>query len=231
MSQSATPAPIALREADFVVFGGRRLIFRHPTDPGRLLKVIRPDRDRTARRFWRTGPFHIFHEEISEYLVLRARDPNAEPLVAPIHGLVETTLGLALEVGRIAGPDGGLAPTLDDLIREGGVTPDMQAGIDRLAARLAALHVVVSDFKAHNLVLLPNGRDFCVIDGLGEKVLLSLRKRSRLVWRLSLGQARRRLHVRIATGRHRPLRDRARLPDGLHLADMTVTTPDAEQMP
>ncbi|MCC5973283.1 MAG: hypothetical protein JJT81_04445 [Rubellimicrobium sp.] len=229
MDHVPDPAPLALREADFVVFGGRRLIFRHPNNPGRLLKVIRPDRDRAARRIWRTGQFRVFQEEISEYLVLRARDPNAEPLVAPIHGLVETTLGLALEVGRIAGPDGGLAPTLDDLIRDGGVTPEMREGIDRLAARLAALHVVVSDFKAHNLVLLPNGRDFCVIDGLGEKVLLSLRKRSRLVWRLSLEQARRRLHARIATGRHRPLRDRARLPEGLRLADMAVT--DAEQTP
>lgn len=214
---ASLPAPLSLRAEGFLVHGGRRLVFRHPHDPSRLLKVIRPDRSLRSSRLRRAGRFHVFHEELSEYLVLRARDPNVEPLVAPIHGLIETNLGLALEVARISGPDGALAPTLDDVIREGRVTDQMRAGLDRLAARLAALHVVVSDFKAHNLVLLPNGRDFCVVDGLGEKVLLSLRKRSRLIWRLSLARALRQLHARIDAGRHRPLNDRARLPAGIDL--------------
>jgi len=204
-------APSLFLDPDrYLLRGGRRLVFQHPSRPDRLLKVIRPDRAPPGRMrlfLRRAGRYHVFHEELSEYLVLRSRDPNREPLVAPVHGLVETNLGLGLEVERIPGAEGGLAPTLDDLIRDGRVTAPMRASIDRLARRLGELHVVVSDFKAHNIVLLPNGEDFCVIDGLGEKVLLSLRKRSAMVWRLSVERARRKLQARIETRRHRPARD------------------------
>jgi hypothetical protein len=197
------PAPLAVVDLDpdaFLLRGGRRFVFQHPQHDQRLIKVMRPDRNRHSNCFFfsrfRHG-YRIYQQEICEYLRLRSLDANREWLVAPFYGLVETNLGLGLEVARIAGPDGGLAPTLDDLIRLEALTPAMRAGLDRLARRLAALGLVVSDFKSHNLVLLPNGVDFCLVDGLGEKLLLSLRPYSSAVSRLSIELARRRLQRNI----------------------------------
>jgi hypothetical protein len=93
--------------------------------------------------------------------------------------------------------DGGLAPTLDELIGSGSVTPEMRLGVDRLAQKLGELGVVVSDFKSHNIALLPNGVDFCLVDGLGEKLMFSFRPYSSVASRLSIELARRKLQHKI----------------------------------
>ncbi len=197
--QAALPV-VDLDPDGFLVRGGRRFVFQHPQHEQRLIKVMRPDKNRRLRGFSVSRSDHgyrIYQQELCEYLRLRSFDSNREWLVAPFYGLVETNLGLGLEVARIASGDGALAPTLDDLIRLGAVTPAMRAGLDRLARRLAAFGLVVSDFKSHNLALLPTGVDFCLVDGLGEKLMFSLRPYSSAACRLSIELARRRLQRKI----------------------------------
>jgi hypothetical protein len=101
-----------------------------------------------------------------------------------------------------------LAPTLDDLIREKRVTSELRASVDALASRLADLHVVVSDFQPRNLVLRPDGKGFCVIDGLGETTWFRFRKLSQRLWRLSLEQMRQQTQAKIIAGKARRARDR-----------------------
>lgn len=168
----------------------------------RLIKVLRPDKYRhhslSPSRF--RSLYRIYQQELSEYLWLRGVSLNAPPLVAPFYGLVDTNYGLGMEVARITTCDGKLAPTLDDLIRLDSVTEDMRAGVDRLARKLSDLGVVVSDFKSHNLALLPDGTNFCLVDGLGEKLLLPLRSWFQVYSRFSLEQARRKLQHKIDRG-------------------------------
>ncbi len=194
------PLPeVNLDPDSFLVRGGRRFVYQHPQHDQRLIKVMRPS---SRRLKWLCIPsayhgYRVYQQELCEYLRLRSLDSNREWLVAPFYGLVETNLGLGLEVARITGADGELAPTLDDLIRLGAVTPAMRAGLDQLARRFAELGLVVSDFKSHNLVLLPNGVDFCLVDGLGEKLTFSFRRYSSLLSRLSIELARRKLQHKI----------------------------------
>lgn len=190
---------LSLDPGRFLRKGGRRLVFEDPRGPDRLIKVLRPDKylTRNSRVSRFRSLYRIYQQEIGEYLSLRGVCSNDPPLVAPFYGLLETNLGLGMEVARIANRDGELAPTLDDLIRLDSVTNEMRAGVDRLAWRLSDLGVVVSDFKSHNLALLPDGFNFCLVDGLGEKLFLSLRPYCKAFSRLSLEQARRRLQQRI----------------------------------
>ncbi|MFM8660264.1 MAG: YrbL family protein, partial [Cyanobium sp.] len=150
--------------------GGTRLIFKNPVTPGRLIKVLRPDKFSTVISEGLLGSrsrclYRIYQQEINEYLYLKSVSANVGPLVSPIFGIVETSMGLGLDVEMIPSSDGGLAPTLDDLIRKDGVSPQMRCGVNRLARALGELGVIVSDFKSHNLVLLPDGVSFCVVDG------------------------------------------------------------------
>jgi hypothetical protein len=193
---------VRLDPTQYLRQGGRRLVFQ---DPGRhecLIKVLRPDKIHCNRPglFRSRSRYRIYQQELCEYLRLRSLWPNAEPLVAPFYGILETSIGLGLQVARIEGLDGGLAPTLDELIGSGSVTPEMRLGVDRLAQKLGDLGVVVSDFKSHNLALLPDSVNFCLVDGLGEKLLLSLRPYSSEISRFSLELARRKIHQRIDRG-------------------------------
>jgi hypothetical protein len=200
---------IELDRDGYVSRGTHRLIFQHPHIDTQLIKVLKPGREHSCVRLpARAGKYGDYAEELSEYAVLRSRHQNKEPLVAPIHGLVETSMGLGLVVERISGPDGNLAATLDDLIREERVTPKLRNAVDDLATILSDLHVVVGDFTARNLVLRPDGDGFCVIDGLGEWTSVRFRKLSRLAWRLSLEFMRRRIQVRIIEGKSRRKSDR-----------------------
>lgn len=193
----------------YINYGGNRLIFEHPNDKTLLIKVIKPEKNFFKLRYiGRAGRYSNFVEEMSEYAVLRSRHQNKEPIVAPIHGFIETSMGLGLVVERISGPDGELAPTLLDLIRERQVTPEIRKSIDDLAIKLAALHVVVSDFAGRNLVLRPDGKGLCIIDGLGEPLRFGLRKRSRWLWRLSLELKRRKIRAQISAGKGWKKRDR-----------------------
>lgn len=162
-----------------------------------------------AQRVGRGGIYDDFLEELSEYLVLRSRDANAEPLVAPIHGVVETSMGLGLEVDRISSPNSYLSPTLDDLIRERRVNQQLRESVNVLANRLSELHVVVSDFNARNIVLRPDGKGFCVVDGLGETTSLRFRKISAWAWRKSLEKMRRSIQECITTGKCWSARDKS----------------------
>ena len=200
---------IRLDPDSYISMGGHRLIYQHPYIESQLIKVLRPGRENSCVRFpGRAGRYGDYAEELSEYVVFRSHHRNREPLVAPIHGLVETSMGLGLVVERICGPDGGLAPSIDDLIHEKRVTPELRHAVDDLARVFSDHHVVVSDFTVFNLVLRPDGKGFCLIDGLGEWTSLRYRKWSRLAWRLSLERMRRRIHARIDAGKSRKKRDK-----------------------
>ena len=200
---------IELDPEAYLSWGGNRLIFEHPQNRTQLIKVLKPGHDNSSPRFrGRAGIYMGFVEEINEYAVLRSRHHNREPLVAPIHGFAETSLGLGLVVERISGPDGNLALTLNDMIRENQVTPELRDSIDELANKLAELHLVVSDFAGRNLVLRPDGKGFCIIDGLGDPLYFGIRKKNRWLWRLSLERKRKQMQARISAGKGWKKRDK-----------------------
>ena len=200
---------IKLDPNTYLSWGGNRLIFEHPQNRTQLIKVLKPGHDNSSPRFrGRAGIYMGFVEEINEYAVLRSRHHNREPLVAPIHGFAETSLGLGLVVERISGPDGNLALTLNDMIRENQVTPELRDSIDELANKLAELHLVVSDFAGRNLVLRPDGKGFCIIDGLGDPLYFGIRKKNRWLWRLSLERKRKQMQARISAGKGWKKRDK-----------------------
>lgn len=188
----------------YMARGLHRIVFQHPTREDQVIKVQRQRGTNPHLRFprRRAGRLTSFSEEIYEYLVLRSRDPNREPIVAPFQGLVETNLGLGFMFTRIALPGGGIAPTLDQMITKKMLTPELVQSIDWLARRLISLDVVVSDFAPKNLVLRPDGQGFCLVDGLGgydpfTKWRLIPRSGSRWLRRFSLEHQLKRIHKRI----------------------------------
>ena len=184
--------------------GARRLVFAHPSAPTRLIKVVKP----AARPSWRVrlssryGRHKSHGIELAEYLVLRSRIDNDPPIVAPFYGLVETDLGLGLEVERMVDRNGGLAPNLRDQVVEQGPAPQLVDEMDAMIHLLARHHIVVSDLKPLNVVVAWwKDRDrLVIIDGLGEKNTLSLRPYSRTINRWNLARSGRRIRTWLREG-------------------------------
>jgi hypothetical protein len=193
--------------------GKRRLVFAHPDDPGRLVKVMRPElaaraaeeRVRNPRKYWmRAGIYAYFTCELAEYVAVRSMAGTADDLpISGVYGVVETDLGLGLEAERLTDRAGALAPTLEALHADGAVDAALRAHLDAFFRRLIDLRVVLYELNLDNVIWVDDGRSqprFVCIDGLGSRTFLPLKE----VWRFAstrkIQQCRKRIEDRLGAG-------------------------------
>ena len=179
---------ISLEGIEPVAAGGRRYIYEHPDDPALLIKVMRQDNLQHRwfdapwyRRLARTGPYVSYMREFKEYLTSRRYSDEPSP-VARVVGLVDTDLGLGLICEKVIGDDGRMAPSLERLVKTQGMTPAINALINRLFEEVLRHYVIVNDLHAANVVYGTDSRGgprLVIIDGFGEKNVLPLTSMSR----------------------------------------------------
>lgn len=206
--------PLALKHLTPLPTGSQRYVFRHPDDPGLIVKVPRdlagPDAPR-ARGEWYKFPtryrqFRSFMREVREQIAVRAVSPEAPRHMQSIVGFAETDLGFGLVSKAIYGRDGKLAPNLRDLLLQGRFTDDVRADLDEFFAWMLGSPVVLGDVHIGNLVYGydPDGGDyFAIVDGIGEKNLIPLNSLSPAINRMSKRRRIRRMEAKIARVRAR----------------------------
>lgn len=177
-------------------------IFQHPEIEGALLKVRvdEPERKHPLPRYseWRYGNLRQWNREANEYLAALNRGcPEIERL-ARFAGYAPTSLGPAIVVEKLTGPDGELAPTLQsELVK---FSKD-QAGRQRLHQEFMELlddlergQIVVGDMGFENIVRAQErGGMLVIIDGLGERVMFPLALFSKWAFRKSIQRRRERM--------------------------------------
>jgi hypothetical protein len=180
---------VDLTGAEPIARGHMRLVFEHPEFPGALIKVVDPafvdDKGQLTskylrRRAWlkrRIGGFLAVKRELGEFLVARTTLDGDDWPIARIFGFVETGLGLGLVVEKISDPDGGLAPTLDQMLSTKRFKAVHRPLLARLFDELAERHICIGNMHVRNIVLAGTpgeGGRFVGIDGLGEKAAIPL---------------------------------------------------------
>jgi hypothetical protein len=204
---------VDLSKARLVAQGHINLVYEHDDLPGALIKVFRPELIsetgqklyRRQRRGWkfrrRLGAFHILHREIWEILALYVKPANraVQWPVARIYGFAETQKGLGVVVEKLSAPDGGLAPTLLELVRKGRFSSVHREALERFFDQLIELHVCLHDVHEKNIVFAGEagqGGRFVAVDGLGVRAWIplrdwfrsvnawSIRRKSRRIWNL-----------------------------------------------
>ncbi|WP_170788580.1 YrbL family protein [Ruegeria lacuscaerulensis] len=178
------------------------LIFQHPDRQDALLKVRAdvPVRDHWIPRYaeWRYGNLRQWNREANEYLAALHRGcPEIERL-AHFMGYAPTSLGPALVVEKMTGPDGDLAPTV---YKEWMSLKEDPAGRKRLGEEFMELlddlergRIIVGDMSHENIVRAEErGGKLVVIDGLGERVLFPLALFSDWAFRKSMQRRRERM--------------------------------------
>ncbi|MBM3863948.1 MAG: hypothetical protein FJ385_08400 [Verrucomicrobia bacterium] len=193
-----------------VAMGCMRIVYAHPHDPDLLVKVIRPDviEERWGKgRVWyktsrRYRQYISYVREIHEFVAEHATHGNSPHFVQEIVGLVDTTAGLGLVTRAVRDRSGNYARSLDQLVKAGGFTPEVQRALDVVIAQLLDSTVIASDPHAGNLVFAyseEHGDHFVIIDGLGNSNLIPFKDYFRFVNRRSKENRIRRLRRYIAS--------------------------------
>lgn len=178
--------PLDLSLSPPLAHGGDRYVFQHPHEPCLLVKVMdmearavylaeRPFK-RWYKQFQRENDHRVFLNEFNEY-VAAATCPSGVWLLpmARILGLAQTNLGPGLLVEKIRDAQGGMAPTLKDLAKQGQYTQSLAAQLERLFEDLADAHVVLHDISASNVAVGYNTdgkHGLYLIDGFGVQPLI-----------------------------------------------------------
>lgn len=196
------PSPVRLSDREPLARGRSRLVFEHPDDPSLIIKVIRPDVIDARfgsgaawyKRRRRFGRYISYVREFQEHVAVRASCDASPHFLQEVHGLVETDLGLGLVTSAARTEDGRLAPSLSELMQNGGFDRDAADRLEEFLRQLLDCPVIVSDLNPGNLVYAhtpDHGRHFVLIDGLGNNNIWPLKALSRRLNRRSkLGRIR-----------------------------------------
>ena len=94
--------------------GGERFVFEHPERPDLVVKVIRPQvaAGRYSAKLFsfkarrRIGKYINFHRQIREYMSIWSVHGAHPPILARVHGIVDTDYGLGLVEEKLVDRDG-----------------------------------------------------------------------------------------------------------------------------
>lgn len=185
-----TAKTIDLSQDQPIANGTVRSVYDFPDHPDLLIKVFTRPEDRSSRKLIKRLAWKLFPEaryrsflkelecEFRASLKLEA-DIAHSPLCRML-GVVQTSHGAGVAVERIRGLEGGLAPSLFGVCRDG-ISTSALDDLNAFAHKMFDLHIVARDVKGSNIVYGTRGADpaFFLIDGYGERNLVPLRSLSR----------------------------------------------------
>lgn len=196
-----------------IASGMQRTIFHHPTDPTKLVKVMRLAEDMPHRKGLNAKLEKMFpalrqrniRKEYQEYLRLMLDNPQAgfRAPMAHILGFVTTNIGLGCLTEKVTGENGELGETLSNVVKNGRFDARHLTALNDTIARFYLYSIRASDLNGANLVFgyrcqLGEGRETAgfecvVIDGLGDIHAIQIRRMARWSNRLGLDDSFRRL--------------------------------------
>lgn len=192
--------------------GANRLCFRHPDQPGRCLKVLKPDsleqryrRQSPAKRLLGKRRLDDNRQEHLGYgqpaIARRLGGPQEAALWQHLPRLYDdeiTTLGRANVSDLITDRSGHPSPTLEHYLRRP-LPPELERAIDRFCRWLQDYGILTRNLLPHNLVVSNRSGqpELYLIDGLGAPSLQRLLAHQPSLRRRAIGRKIQRFHRRI----------------------------------
>ena len=199
--------PLSLKNTRPLKQGSRRHVFQHPREPELLVKVLKSEEGKEfslglpGLRLRRPNEMtRSFQREIGEFLRVRAQIPQGPLPIARVFGIVDTDLGTGLVVEKIAGQDGGLAPSLKVRVRERGFDDGLKHRILTLRDEVIHCGLVTGDINTNNIVIGcgADGADrLVIVDGIGDKTFLPVNSLIPFINRRSLQRRFARMIIRL----------------------------------
>ncbi len=162
--------------------GGEKIIYFHPEDPTKLIKVMSPayrtvleNRHPFLIQRRRIPYYKFFLDLITEHIASREADAENRHFIENITGLVDTDLGLGLITTAIRNAEGGLAPTMGTLLKHHTFDERHWQATTVLADWIANSPLILRDLWIENIVWHEADQHFVLIDGIGPTYRPSMR--------------------------------------------------------
>lgn len=157
--------------------GGNRLVFVHPDDSNRCIKVAHPKVTLAAKRArkgfkGRLKPASSFDDNAEEWRVMQRLQrsvPDIGEHIPHCDGFVETDLGPGLVSKLVRSDNGDVALPLKMVVWENGLTDQLAGALNTLEAFWVERAVPSRALILHNVIVeqRENGAHLWVIDGIG----------------------------------------------------------------
>jgi len=182
-----------------VAEGGERIVYVHPDDPTRLIKVLKPIApekmvkwkfSHLTRLYIPSARWRVTTKQYDEYrrLMLDHQfDAGFNLPVTHLYGFVKTSLGLGCVSERVM-LDGANGPTLEALVMGNALSDVHLRSLNDFVARLYDVGVCVADMGPANFVFgqrfigaagVASGPEWVLVDGFGDRFAIPLRTWSR----------------------------------------------------
>lgn len=220
-------AILPLPPENLVASGVQRDVYLHPTEPTKLIKVLKPSRTMPRRntfngimdRLLPSTRKRQIRKEYEEYLriMLAENDAELHLPVAHMFGFVATDAGLGCLTERVMAPDTSLGETLAHKIKSDTLTDDHVHRLNNTVARIFGHNIRASDMNAKNFVF--GQRDYgmglgpkeCVlVDGFGDVHAIPVRSMAKWSNRLGLIDSCKRLARNTGLNWHEKSREFSR---------------------
>ena len=158
--------------------GGTRYCYIYPGDPGKCIKVLRPDRTGAARkqkmRGWKKfRPERYFDDQIKEIQayshLIRKNNPRIWEHIPEFFGTEETDMGTGIITRLFRNADGSLPDNLQTLLPNG-KSAALDAGIQEFRRWLLDEVVITRDLLPHNIIAVARSdgsQQVLIVDGIG----------------------------------------------------------------
>ncbi len=173
---------ISLSKENSVAKGGEKIIYFHPKDNNKLIKVINPDYIKFMKdnrsltyRLRRLTHYWFFSNMIIEHIASREENIEKKHYLQQIIGFEDTDMGLGVVVEAIKNKDGSLGHTLGDIIKDKRFNDVHQKALDDFISWMQVTHIIIRDLWLDNLVWHEQGQYFVLVDGIGGRYLPTLR--------------------------------------------------------
>ncbi len=170
------PDPIKLDDALFLGEGSHRAAYRHPEDPAKCLKIVKPgtleERRRNNKKWYkRLRKIEAFDETRKDLKAYRQLGSGEKLSHIPrFHGMVETSKGPAMLLDLVVNEDGSPATPLANHLDAQGSKQRVKSSLLELGRHLIDSTIIVRDFSIGDVMVrecLDGRLKLYVVDGLG----------------------------------------------------------------
>ena len=174
---------------DSLIFatGGRRIIYQHPSEQNKLIKVDKPTdlqwiiKKKFIRRFlpkWYLKKFSENYIDYKAYKFYNTLSSEIFDFIPKSYGIVNTNLGEGFCTEKIVNYDGSLTITVEKYLKLYGFDDKLEKALYKLHEKMLKTNFIARELQTFNLVLRYTDKDnfdIYIIDGFGnpEKIKLS----------------------------------------------------------
>ena len=200
-----------LDELQCIGQGCSKMVFQHPEDENKIIKVMNPNRvdedggwkgHGKLKRRMSQGVYRQFRRELLQYLQLCKNHYKNNIFSFPVempYGFVKTSVGLGFVTEKIVCPSGE-GMTLFELCKSHQFEEKHAKALDDFFQLCCDLHIIFGEVNIAGIMYTEqrnNKPEFVLVDGMGEKLFIPIRAMSKRINAHNVRKTERKIHAQM----------------------------------